>query len=113
METREGLLYCEYTVIVYSRHLETLSFFSKQHLTPSKLHSFTLAIQSRRVPLEICFGFLDSMLRKIARLIYRQELVYNEWKHYHSLKYQAIVTPNGIITPLYEPVEGTKHDAVI
>lgn len=62
-----------------------------------------------------CFAFVDGTIRKIARPKYGQESLYNGWtrKRCHSLKYQAIVTPDRIIIHFYGPVEGTKHDAAI
>lgn len=90
-----------------------LLVFDFQRLTPQKLCSFTRVIQATGAPLETCFGFVDGTLRAIARPIYGQESVYNGWKRYHCLKYQAIVTPDGIIIHLYGPVEGTKHDAAV
>lgn len=87
--------------------------FDVERLTPERLVTFTIAIQNRGAPLETCFGFIDCTLREIARPIYGQEAVYNGWKRKHCLKYQAVVTPDGIIIHLYGPVEGTKHDALV
>ncbi|RPB12404.1 hypothetical protein P167DRAFT_588521 [Morchella conica CCBAS932] len=89
-----------------------LLVFDVERLTPERLVTFTIAIQNRGAPLETCFGFIDCTLREIARPIYGQEAVYNGWKRKHCLKYQAVVTPDGIIIHLYGPVEGTKHDAL-
>lgn len=90
-----------------------LLVFDAERLTPERLVLFTNSIRQNGAPLETCFGFIDGTLREIARPIYAQEAVYNGWKRKHCLKYQAVVTPDGIIIHLFGPVEGTKHDALV
>jgi hypothetical protein len=45
--------------------------------------------------------------------VYLQETVYNGHKRVHSLKFQSVVTPDGIISHIYGPVEGVRHDATL
>ena len=40
-----------------------------------------------------------------------QRVIYNGHKRVHALKFQSIVTPNGLIANLYGPVEGKRHDS--
>ncbi len=40
-------------------------------------------------------------------------MVYNGHKRVHSLKFQSVVAPNGLIANLYGPVEGRRHDAAM
>ena len=88
-------------------------YFDEKRLTPQKLEQYTAAIRQRDAPIQNCWGFIDGTLRKIARPIYQQEAVYNGWKRYHCLKYQAIVTPDGLISHLYGPVPGIQHDSLL
>lgn len=90
-----------------------LLVFDIQRLSPERLASFTVAVRNCEAPLDTCFGFIDGTLRKVARPIYGQEAIYNGWKRIHCLKYQAIVTPDGIIAHLFGPVEGLNHDAAV
>ena len=39
-----------------------------------------------------------------------QMVCYNGHKRLHALKFQSVVTPNGLIANLYDPVEGRRHD---
>ena len=39
--------------------------------------------------------------------------MYNSWKRYHCLKYQAIVTPDGLISHLYGPIPGIRYDSLL
>lgn len=42
-----------------------------------------------------------------------QRVFYNGHKRVHALKYQSIVTPDGLISHLYGPIEGRRHDSGI
>ena len=55
-------------------------------------------------PLENCFGFIDGTVRPIARPDERQRIVYNGYKRVHSLKFQSVALPNGLIGNMYGPV---------
>ncbi|TGZ80821.1 hypothetical protein EX30DRAFT_297924, partial [Ascodesmis nigricans] len=87
-----------------------LLHFDHQHLTPERLETFTRAINAKMIPLRTCWGFLDGTVRPIARPVRRQRTYYNGWKRIHVLKYQAVVTPDGLIVHFYEPLEGRRHD---
>jgi len=50
-------------------------------------------------------------VRPCARPVYLQESVYNGHKRVHSLKFQTVVTPDGLIAHVFGPVEGVRHDA--
>ena len=47
----------------------------------------------------------------ICRPKHLQEQCYSGHKRQHELKFQAIMVPCGLITNLYGPVEGRRHDA--
>lgn len=87
--------------------------FDLHRLTPEWLAAFTVLVHNREAPLSTCFGFIDSTLQEVACPIYGQEAIYNGWKRMHCLKYQVIVTPDGIIAHLFGPVEGLQHDAAV
>lgn len=40
-----------------------------------------------------------------------QRILYNGHKRVHSLKFQSVVSPNGLIANLYGPCEGKRHDS--
>jgi nuclease HARBI1 len=57
------------------------------------------------------FAFIDGTARRICRPSRDQDICYSGHKKYHALKYQSIVTPDGLIVHLFGPVEGSRHDA--
>ena len=42
-----------------------------------------------------------------------QTMLYNGHKRVHSLQFQSVVTPNGLIAILFGPVKGRRHDSAM
>ncbi|KAF7354261.1 DDE Tnp4 domain-containing protein [Mycena venus] len=80
-ETWEHLLGCD------SEHL----------LHPSRLKEYAAAIHARGSPLASIIAFIDCTIRRICHPTWFQRQAYNGHKKFHSLKYQALMLPNGII----------------
>jgi len=67
------------------------------------------------VALEFCeleglWGFIDGTAREICRPSRGQEAAYSGHKRYHALKYQSLISLDGIIVDLYGPLEGRYND---
>ena len=73
--------------------------------------SFANSIYQKGTALDNICGFVDGTLRGIARPVPNQGVTYNRHKRKHGLKYQSITTPNAIISNLFGPVEGRRHDS--
>ncbi|RPB25469.1 hypothetical protein L211DRAFT_875103 [Terfezia boudieri ATCC MYA-4762] len=56
------------------------------------------------------WGFIDGTVRPIARPTEDQRLYYSGHKGYHGIKYQSIMTPDGLISSLYGPEFSPKGD---
>ena len=82
-------------------------------LTPAKLFQYADAVRRKGAPIDTVWGFIDGTIRGIARPSRRQRTCYNRWKRKHCLKYHAIVTPDGLISHLFGPVDGTRNDAFL
>ncbi|OAD79399.1 hypothetical protein PHYBLDRAFT_139430 [Phycomyces blakesleeanus NRRL 1555(-)] len=61
-------------------------------------------------PVDDCVGFINSTFNKIARPIVGQDVVYNEHYRGHGIKYQAVVTPDGITSSIMGSETGDRHD---
>ena len=70
-------------------------------LNPPALQTYADCIHQHGAPLDNCFGFIDRTVRSIARPETNQRILYNEHKRVHSLKFQAVAIPNGLIDHLY------------
>ncbi|OAD69305.1 hypothetical protein PHYBLDRAFT_149704 [Phycomyces blakesleeanus NRRL 1555(-)] len=70
---------------------------------------FSRAIREKS-PAMYCVGFIDGTFNKIARPIVDQEGAYNGHYRGHGLKYQAVVTPDGVTSSIMGPDSGRNHD---
>ena len=61
--------------------------------------------------LENVWGFIDGTLRKTARPTYYQKHAYSGHKRCHGLKFQSVVTPDGLIACLWGPMNGNRNDS--
>lgn len=58
-------------------------------------------------------GFIDGTIRPLCRPIRFQRVVFNGHKRCHSLKFQSVVSPDGMILNMFGPVEGRRHDSAL
>ena len=87
-------------------------YFDKERLAPL-LPIFSKSIKNAGAPLSNCWGFIDGTIRPCSRPIRDQKLFFNGHKRLHGLKFHSIVTPDGIISHVFGPVEGRRHDAAV
>ncbi|OAD66960.1 hypothetical protein PHYBLDRAFT_160513 [Phycomyces blakesleeanus NRRL 1555(-)] len=77
---------------------------------------FASAIYDKGVALPNIVSFIDGTMQAISRPSQGnkvQKAFYNSWKHMHALKYQSIVTSDGITSSLLGPYVGSRHDQYI
>ena len=95
---------------VHTTFNHLLDNFNAPYLQPQALEAYCQAIHAKGAPLDNCFGFVDGTVRPICRPGKNQLIVYNGHKKVHALKFQSVVTPNGLIANMYGPMEGKCHD---
>ena len=78
-------------------------------LFPNCLQLFANVIYPKGAPLDNCWGFTDGTVRPCCRPGINQRIGCNGHKRVHGIKFQSVVTPNGLIAKLFGPVEGRKH----
>lgn len=98
MATNEVLNY------IYNMHGHLITEWNQDLMSPQKLVEYSQAITAKGSPLTNCFGFVDGTVRPIARPGRNQRLVYNGHKRVHSLKFQSLALPNGMIGNLFGPM---------
>ncbi|OAD68488.1 hypothetical protein PHYBLDRAFT_188753 [Phycomyces blakesleeanus NRRL 1555(-)] len=90
--------------------------FNTKQFRPENLEGLASAIYDKGAELPNIVGFIDGTMQAIARPSQDhevQKVFYNGWKHLHALKYQSIVTPDGITSSLLGPYVGSRHDQYI
>ena len=95
---------------IYGRFMHLLDDFNMPILNSDLLEKYCTAVVRKGSALQNFFGFIDGTVRAISRPGVNQKTVYNGHKNLHALKFQSVVLPNGIITHMYRPVEGKRHD---
>ena len=89
---------------VYAAHHRRITDWNLAVLNPPALQTYADCIHQHGAPLNNCFGFIDGTVRPIARPGTNQLILYNGHKIVHSLKFQAVAIPNGLIAHLHGPV---------
>ena len=93
--------------VLYSMFSPALSHPSPIPLLDLERFAGAIAVKSgsNRV-----FGFIDGTVRPIPKPTYLQAAVYNGKDRVHAIKYQALVTPDGMLQQLAGPWPGSRHD---
>lgn len=100
---------------VYGRIKWGISFNTVQ-MAPANLVRFSRAIANKSQSYEHIVGFIDGTLQYVCRPTSDRQLMidlYNGWKNQHCLKYQAIVTPDGITSSCLGAYPGRRHDQYV
>ncbi|QRV97858.1 DDE superfamily endonuclease [Ceratobasidium sp. AG-Ba] len=87
--------------------------FNPRFHTTARLDHYAACISAAGSPLSDVCGFINCTINEISHPVVNQDIVYNGYKKGHALKYQAIVTPDGLMCPTYGPVEGRQADGGI
>jgi hypothetical protein len=57
------------------------------------------------------WGFIDGTLRRTCRPSRFQRHAYSGHRRVHGIKFQSVVTPDGLIALLFGPTAGSRHDS--
>lgn len=97
--------------LIYGRWHHLLTRYNHDLLSPPKLLQYAEAIEQAGAALNNCWGFVDGTVRPVCRPNENQRAIYNGHKRVHSIKFQAVALPNGLVGNLFCPVEGRRHDS--
>ena len=89
---------------IYEEHHTKITTWNEALLNPAALQTYSDCVQLMGAPLDNCFGFIDGTVRPIARPDQSQWVMYNGHKRVHSIKFQSVAIPNGLIAHLHGPV---------
>ena len=98
---------------VFDYHNWRLTTWNEPWLSPNFLEQYCQTIHNSGASLQNCWGFVDGTLVNICRPGEFQRLFFNGYKRVHAVKFQSVVTPNGLIANLFGPIKGRKHDAAM
>ena len=89
----------------------SLPYFSNPGIFAHKMEMYSQRIYDKNGVLQNIWGFIDGTLRKTARPLYFQRHAYSGHKRCHGLKFQTVVTPDGLIACMWGPMNGNRHDS--
>lgn len=99
--------------IIYNRNSWALDFINLTYLDQERIQLFANAVQQMGVPTDSLWAFIDGSDRKICRPSILQGEMYSGHKRLHAIKFQSLLTPDGIIVDLAGPYSGRRHDATM
>ena len=97
--------------LVYNQHSYRLTSLQQNWLSPASLQNYADVIHNAGAPYTNCWGFVDGKVTPVCKPGTLQRLLYNGHKRLHAIKFQSVVSPNGLIANLFGSVEGRRHDS--
>jgi hypothetical protein len=88
-----------------------LPYLSNPALFQHRFNMYSKLIFDKCNAANMIWGFIDGTHRKICRPIRFQRAAYSGHKRCHGVKFQSVVTPDGLIACLYGPIPGARHDS--
>ena len=95
---------------IYSLHHSRLENINHPWMN---FEQYTEVVAAKGACLDNIWGFIDGTQVRICRPNKGQESCFNGHKHQHSLKFQSLMLPNGIIGHFFGPLEGRRHDSAM
>jgi hypothetical protein len=92
---------------LYEKYYPGMS--NPKQLAAEKIQEFSRIVEER-TGMRGIFSFIDGTVRPTCKPEIFQAVVYNGKDKTHALKYQVLVTPDGIMRHVYGPVCGSRHD---
>lgn len=88
-----------------------LPYLSEPSIFHERFPFYASLIERKSMAINKVWGFIDGTLRKTCRPIRFQHAAYSGHKRCHGIKFQSVVTPDGLIACLYGPIPGARHDS--
>ncbi|KAF8585008.1 hypothetical protein K439DRAFT_1646796 [Ramaria rubella] len=77
---------------------------------PSRLRAYATTLAEFGAPMTTVFRFINCTIHPMCWSGCFQELVYTGYKKCHRMKFQGVVTPNGLMAHLYGPFWAPQND---
>jgi nuclease HARBI1 len=75
-----------------------------------RMEDYAIAIHKKGCPMTNVWAFIDGTVRVTCRPTNGQRSLYSGHKRKHGIKFQTLVTPDGLISHLWGPIEARRHD---
>jgi hypothetical protein len=99
---------------LYDRWRQRALFDQRVFADHARLRLFANAIKALGCPFDDCVGFIDGTTLHVCRPggnMINQALFYSGHKRVHCVRWQGVVTPDGMLASFYGPTPGASNDA--
>lgn len=97
--------------LTYNQWHHLLTTYNHNLLSPANLVHYADAVHRSGAALNNSWVFIDGTVCPACRPGVNQRVLYNGHKRVHSIKFQSVALPNGLVGNLYGPIEGKRHDS--
>ena len=104
-------LSCTLTTITYAFEWLARRYLIVPSIFHGRMSYYAEKINNKYDLVDNVWGFIDVTLRKTYHHTYFQRRVYSGHKRCHGLKFQTVVTPDGLIVCMWGPMNGNRHNA--
>jgi hypothetical protein len=101
------------TVFLYERFRKKMESLDRERMTDVYILSLCERQRHKNGLAPHVWGFIDGTVRPCCRPVYFQEAIYNGKDRVHAIKFQTIVSVDGIICHCSGPWSGRRHDSYI
>ncbi len=110
---RCGRIVNHVAVFLYRRFGNKLGSLDRERYTDDYILQLCDIGYKKNGIMENIWGFIDATIRPCARPVRFQKVVYNGKNKVHSIKFQTVVTWDGMIAHVAGPWPGARHDSGI
>jgi hypothetical protein len=89
----------------------SVSYLSDPTLFHHRMPRYAEIISAKCGLVSNVWGFLDGTLRRTCRPTYHQKQMYSGHKRTHGMKFQSVVTPDGLFACMFGAICGNCHDS--
>ena len=86
-------------------------YLSNPNIYLNRIALYASIIHRKCGLVDTVWGFIDGTLRPTCRPTRFQRLAYSGHKRRHGLKFQSVVTPDGLLAMMFGPIPGSRHNS--
>jgi nuclease HARBI1 len=97
--------------MVSALHSLAVKYLDNPAIHRDRMPYYAAKIHEKCGLVDSVWGFIDGTRRKICRPSYFQKQAYSGHKRSHGIKFQSVVTPDGLFALMFGPIMGNRHDS--
>jgi nuclease HARBI1 len=101
------------TIFLYERFRGKMETLDRLRMSDDYIFWLCRMSQAKHHTVPHVWGFIDATVRPCCRPVYFQEAIYNGKDRVHAIKFQTIVSVDGIICHCNGPWSGRRHDSYV